>query len=285
MRGYNVASKVGRSVSAVIIASMSVGTPDGSSLSFLATAKHFENRVAVERLDLEVAKGELFGLIGPNGAGKTTTIKMAVGLLRPSSGRILVGGFDIQRDGPRARRLLGYVPDNAPLYDKLTGLEMLELAADLYQVSRQRRRRRIPALLEAMDLDSAASQMVQSYSRGMRQKLALCAALVHDPAVLFLDEPTVGLDPMAARQLRTMLQTLCATGHTVFLSTHALEIAAALCDRVGIFNQGRLVALGTVAELERTAGPGSSGSLEEVFMNVTGAEEQETAALISALGA
>jgi len=272
-------------VSAVIIASMSMGTPASPALAFLAVAKRFEDRMAVERLDLEVAKGELFGLIGPNGAGKTTTIKMAVGLLRPSSGRILVSGFDIQREGSRARRLLGYVPDNAPLYDKLTGLEMLELAADLYQVSRQRRRRRIPALLEALDLEADASQLVQSYSRGMRQKLALCAALVHDPEVLLLDEPTVGLDPVAARQLRTMLQSLCATGHTVFLSTHALEVAAVLCDRVGIFNQGRLVALGTVAELERTAGLDAAGSLEDVFMNVTGAEDQETARLISALGA
>ncbi|MHB1501036.1 MAG: ABC transporter ATP-binding protein [Candidatus Dormibacteria bacterium] len=263
---------------------------DGSSpppaIAFEAAEKSFDGQVAVAPLDLVVGPGELFGLIGPNGAGKTTTIKMAVGLLRPSRGRVLICGHDIQRQGTLARRRLGYVPDNASLYDKLTGLEMLELASDLHRISRERRRRRIPALLEALDLDHAAGQLVQSYSRGMRQKLALCAALMHDPQVLFLDEPTVGLDPQAARQLKVMLQTLCATGHTVFLSTHALEIAAALCDRVGIFHQAELVAVGTVAELERAAGvsSGHPGALERAFMSVTGAEDQESAGLISALG-
>ncbi len=270
----------------MIIASVTDGSPP-PAIAFEGVEKSFDGRLAVEDLDLRVGPGELFGLIGPNGAGKTTTIKMAVGLLRPSRGRVAIGGYDIQRQGTEARRRLGYVPDQAPLYDKLTGLEMLELASDLHQISRERRQRRIPALLSALDLEEAAGQLVQSYSRGMRQKLALCAALMHDPQVLFLDEPTVGLDPQAARQLKVMLQTLCATGHTVFLSTHALEIAATLCDRVGIFNQGRLVAVGTVAELERAAGANSGhpGALEQAFMSVTGATDQETSSLISALGA
>jgi len=261
--------------------------PSGAPpILFEGVARDFEGRVAVEELDLRVAPGELFGLIGPNGAGKTTTIKMAVGLLRPSRGRVLICGYDIQSRGGDARRHLGYVPDHAALYEKLTGIEMLELASDLHGVSRERRRRRIPALLEALDLASAAGQLVQSYSRGMRQKLALCAALMPDPEVVFLDEPTVGLDPQAARQLKVMLRTLCDTGHTVFLSTHALEIASALCDRVGIFNSGRLVALGTVAELERRGSlAGGPGALEDAFMAVTGAADQETTSLISALRA
>ncbi len=271
----------------MIIAGMVDESGGMPSILFEGVARDFEGRVAVEGLDLRVDPGELFGLIGPNGAGKTTTIKMAVGLLRPSRGRVLICGQDIQRQGSEARRHLGYVPDNAALYEKLTGVEMLELASDLHGVSRERRRRRIPALLEALELESAAGQLVQSYSRGMRQKLALCVALMPDPEVVFLDEPTVGLDPQAARQLKVMLRTLCDTGHTVFLSTHALEIASVLCDRVGIFDSGRLVALGSVADLERQSGAdaGVPGALEEAFMAVTGAQDRETASLISALSA
>jgi ABC-2 type transport system ATP-binding protein len=256
-----------------------------SQLSFASVSKRFGEQQAVHDLSLEVAPGELFGLIGPNGAGKTTTIKMAVGLLRPSSGRILVCGHDVQSDGRESRRHLGYVPDSAALYDRLTGSEMLQLAADLQGVSRDRRRRRVPALLEAFDLTEVQGQLIMSYSRGMRQKLALCAALVHDPEVLFLDEPTVGLDPRGARQLKLMLRTLCDSGHTVFLSTHALDIAAALCDRVGIFSDGTLAACGTVAELEEAgtrSGHGQAG-LEDAFLSVTGSSDDESANLLAAL--
>jgi ABC-2 type transport system ATP-binding protein len=257
--------------------------PASAPLRFEAVSKEFDGRSAVSGLDLELGAGELFGLIGPNGAGKTTTVKMAVGLLRPTSGRITVCGHDVQAEGRSARRHLGYVPDSASLYEKLTGAEFLQLASDLNGVSRRRRERRIPALLEALDLSRAAPQLVQSYSRGMRQKLALCAALIHDPEVVLLDEPTVGLDPRAARQLRSILKALCATGHTVFLSTHALDVASALCDRVGIFSAGRLVALGTVEEL---AGQGGGGEgLEAAFMQATGAEDGDSDRLIDALTA
>ncbi|MGH7643491.1 MAG: ABC transporter ATP-binding protein [Candidatus Dormibacteria bacterium] len=256
-----------------------------SHLSFEGVAKRFDGKFAVRDLDLQIAPGELFGLIGPNGAGKTTTIKMAVGLLRPSAGRILICGHDVQGDGRESRRHLGYVPDTAALYDRLTGSEMLQLAADLQGVAPERRRRRIPALLEGFDLTDVQGQLIMSYSRGMRQKLALCAALVHDPEVLFLDEPTVGLDPRGARQLKVMLRTLCDTGHTVFLSTHALEIAAALCDRVGIFSEGRLAACGTVPELQAQGRPDARADvgLEDAFMKVTGSESQESADLLTAL--
>jgi ABC-2 type transport system ATP-binding protein len=268
-----------------IIRPMAQFADRAGQLSFEGVSKSFGGQLAVRELDLRVLPGELFGLIGPNGAGKTTTIKMAVGLLRPSAGRIRICGHDVQSDGRESRRHLGYVPDSAALYDRLTGSEMLQLAADLHGVSAERRQRRIPALLEGFDLTAVQGQLIMSYSRGMRQKLALCSALVHDPEVLFLDEPTVGLDPRGARQLKIMLRSLCDSGHSVFLSTHALEIAAALCDRIGIFSDGRLAACGTVAELEaegRRSGQIDAG-LEDAFMAVTGSRDHEASNLLTAL--
>ncbi len=256
-------------------------------VSFEGVSKSFDGAAAVSELDLRLPPGELFGLIGPNGAGKTTTIKMAVGLVRPSRGRVMICGYDAQGEGREARRQLGYVPDTAALYDRLTGSEMLQLAADLHGVPLELRRRREQALVEAFNLGPDLGQLVLSYSRGMRQKLAICAALLHDPQVIFLDEPTVGLDPSGARELKLLLRGLCRSGRTVFLSTHALEVAAALCDRVGIFHRGQLAALGTVAELESRWRPGgaSGSALEDAFMAVTGAPEGEPAELVAALRA
>ncbi len=247
--------------------------------------KVYGTRVALQGLTLTVGAGELFGFIGPNGAGKTTTIKMAVGLLRPSAGQVRIGGHDAHRDGLAARRVTGYVPDSAALYDKLTGWETLELAADLHGVPARRRRGRMEALLRSFELEEVAGELVQSYSRGMRQKLALCAALVHDPLVLFLDEPTVGLDPRSARQLKDALRGLCREGRTVFLSTHVLEVAAALCDRVGVLDGGRLVACGTVPEVQALAtdGRGAPVDLEAAFLALTGEAGGDLAALLAAL--
>jgi ABC-2 type transport system ATP-binding protein len=160
---------------------------------------------------------------------------------------------------------------------------MLQLAADLQGVSKEQRQHRLPALLDTFDLREVENQLIMSYSRGMRQKLALCAALLHDPPVLFLDEPTVGLDPKGARQLTVVLRSLCNSGHTVFISTHALEVASALCDRIGIFSQGKLAACGTVAELEALGGGGSDATLEAAFMAVTNSLDNETSKLLEAL--
>ncbi|HUY60624.1 MAG TPA: ABC transporter ATP-binding protein [Candidatus Dormibacteraeota bacterium] len=247
--------------------------------------KVYGTRVAVEGLTLSVGAGELFGFIGPNGAGKTTTIKMAVGLLQPSAGRVCIGGHDAHRDGLAARRVTGYVPDTAALYEKLTGWETLELAADLHGVPVRQRRARMEAALHSFELDEVAGELVQAYSRGMRQKLALCAALIHDPLVLFLDEPTVGLDPRSARQLKDALRGLCREGRTVFLSTHVLEVAAALCDRVGVLDGGRLVACGTVSELQALAadGRGAPVDLEAAFLALTGEGSGDLAGLLAAL--
>lgn len=241
--------------------------------------KRYGDHVAVDSLSLEVPPGELFGFLGPNGAGKTTTIKMLVGLLRPTSGSAALCGHDVVTDSLAARRVAGFVPDHAALYERLTGREMLQLSGDLWGVSRDVQGARMEPMLETFALSRHAGELVQSYSRGMRQKLALCAALIHDPRVLFLDEPTVGLDPAGARQLKQVLRHLCDEGRTVLLSTHVLEVAERLCDRVGIVQEGRLIAVDTPGALR--AGGGES-TLEAAFLRLTG-EGEDLAPLLRAL--
>ena len=223
---------------------------------------------AVDDLTLDVAAGELFGFLGPNGAGKTTTIKMLVGLLRPSAGEARIAGFDMAKQAAQAKRRVGYVPDNPFLYDKLTGREFLDFIADLYSLpAGAARRGRAEGLLGLLDLEAQQDKLISGYSRGMRQKLALAAALLHDPQALFLDEPTVGLDPGSVRRLKDILRARCREhGSAVFLSTHTLEVASEICDRVGIFHRGRLIALGTPADLSARA---ESGRLEDVFLTLT----------------
>ncbi len=229
-------------------------------------------RAAVDGLDLTVHQGEIFGFLGPNGAGKTTTIKMVVGLLRPDAGRILVGARDAVREPLEVKRRLGYVPDNPDLYDRLTGLEFLNLLADVFGVSAADRRRRFAELLDTFELAGAAGDLIQSYSHGMKQKLALTGALFHEPDLLILDEPMVGLDPRSAHLFKEIMRRHCDRGRTVFFSTHILEVAERLCDRVGIIRQGKLIACGTPAELRNQGGAGES--LEDVFLELTeGGEE------------
>lgn len=231
--------------------------------------KRFGALTAVDGLNLEVQPGELFGFLGPNGAGKTTTIRMLTGLLRPTAGWVVIGGYDIQREPVRAKALLGYVPDEPVLYEKLTGREFLTFMADLYRVDRSRRNERIPELLELFGLSECADELIQSYSRGMRQKLAVAGALVHEPRVLILDEPTVGLDPRGARVLKDVLRALIGRGVTVFMSTHVLEIAEHMCTRVGIIDWGPLIACGTMEELRAQARE-DSATLEDIFLKLTG---------------
>ena len=237
-------------------------------VSMRALTKLYGDRLAVDNMSLDVAPGELFGFLGPNGAGKTTTIKMLTGLLRPTFGAAAICGHDTVRDAMRARSLVGYCPDTPSLYEKLSGREMLALSADLYGVPRELQVARIDPMLDSFGMLEHADELVQSYSRGMRQKLSLACALLHDPQVLFLDEPTVGLDPAGARQLKNILRRLCSEGRTVFLSTHVLEVAELLCDRVGVVQRGRLLTVGTPAELRAVGG---DESLEEAFLRITGA--------------
>jgi ABC-2 type transport system ATP-binding protein len=233
--------------------------------------KKFGEKLAVDGVNLGIHGGEVFGFLGPNGAGKTTTIKMIVGLLQPTSGTAKVAGFDVQAEPLQAKAACGYVPDTPNLYAKLSGRELLRFVGDLYEIPRATVDERGAELLRLFDLSDAQDDLIDSYSHGMKQKTALAAALIHDPRVLVLDEPTVGLDPKSARLIKDMLRQLADRGSAVFLSTHILEIAERMCDRIGIINQGRLVAVGTMEEL-RALGKGER-SLEDIFLELTGGAE------------
>lgn len=233
--------------------------------------KQYGEKVAVDHVSFEVGGGEIFGFLGPNGAGKTTTIKMIVGLLQPSSGSVTVNGFDVQKQPLQAKANLGFVPDTPNLYPKLTSRELLRFVGDLYRVDKSQIERRIDELLRVFDLSQVGDDSIDSYSHGMQQKTALAAALVHDPKVLVLDEPTVGLDPKSARMIKDMLRQLAGRGAAIFLSTHILEIAERMCDRIGIINNGQLVAVGTMQDL-RSLGSAES-SLEDIFLSLTGGAE------------
>lgn len=236
--------------------------------------KNYDGFAAVKDLSLEVRAGELFGFLGPNGAGKTTTIKMISGLLHPTEGTVEIEGHDILTDPIAAKAVLGLVPDSPVLYRKLSGREFLHFVAELYSVDRQVTERRIGDLLDLLGMKENADDLIETYSHGMKQKTAIMAALVHDPRVVVLDEPTVGLDPRSAKVAKDVLRALCKRGKTVFMSTHILEIAERMCDRVGIINKGELVAVGTVAELRARSEDGTT-SLEDIFLELTGGPEQQ----------
>jgi len=242
-----------------------------------ALQKHYGDTQAVKGIDLAVYPGEIVGFLGPNGAGKTTTIKMLVGLLRPSAGEAYIGGYDIQRQPLQAKSLLGYVPDQPYLPEKLTAREFLQFMAGLYQLEPGQAAQRGEELLRLFGLEERADELLGGYSHGMRQKAALSGALLHDPRALFLDEPTVGLDPRSARLIKDLLRSIAAQGTAVFMSTHILEIAERMCDRVFIVKQGEIIAAGTVDELRA----GSGESLEDIFLSLTG--DAEEAAIAEAL--
>jgi ABC-2 type transport system ATP-binding protein len=242
-------------------------------------SKRFGDKSAVKDVSFEVQGGEIFGFLGPNGAGKTTTIKMMVGLLQPSDGAVKISGYDVQAQPLPAKAASGYVPDTPNLYPKLSVRELLRFVGDLYGVDRQQASRRSEELLKLFDLETVGNDTIDSYSHGMQQKAALAAALVHDPQVLVLDEPTVGLDPRSARLIKDILRQLAERGAAVFLSTHILEIAERMCDRIGIIDKGSLVAVGTMDEL-RALGKGET-SLEDIFLGLTGgAEDSEIAEVL-----
>jgi ABC-2 type transport system ATP-binding protein len=233
--------------------------------------KSYGDKLAVDDVTFQVYGGEIFGFLGPNGAGKTTTIKAIVGLLRPTSGTVKVAGHDVVLEPVLAKAVCGYVPDEPNLYAKLTGRELLRFVGDLYGLDSSQAARRSEELLRLFGLTEAADDTTDSYSHGMKQKTSLAAALVRDPKVLVLDEPTVGLDPKSARLIKDILRQLADRGAAVMLSTHILEIAQNMCDRIGIINKGKLIAAGTMDEL-RSLGQGES-SLEDIFLGLTGGAE------------
>jgi ABC-2 type transport system ATP-binding protein len=230
--------------------------------------KQFGPKWAIRDLNLTVPAGTIYGFLGPNGAGKTTTIQMMVGLLRPTTGAVLIDGHDIVTDPVTAKACLGYVPDEPYLYEKLTGREYLEFTCALFDMPQAERRRRIDDLLELFLIAGDQHQLIGSYSHGMRQKIALIAALVHQPSNLFLDEPTVGLDPGTARLLKDILAREAAKGATVLFSTHILEIAETICDAVAIIHHGRAIATGTMPELRERSKQGNQ-RLEDIFIELT----------------
>ena len=224
---------------------------------------------AVDSLSLEIKNGEIFGFIGPNGAGKTTTIKMITGILIPDHGETEINGHSLKNDPIAAKKSMGYVPDNHDIYEMLTGREYLSFMADMYGVPMRERKERIERYLKQFELDKAVDNQIKSYSHGMKQKLVITGALLHEPALWILDEPLVGLDPRSAMLLKEQMRAHCSAGNTVFFSTHVLEVAERLCDRIGIVDKGRLIAVGTLDELRSSSGE----TLESIFLERTAKAE------------
>jgi ABC-2 type transport system ATP-binding protein len=231
--------------------------------------KRYGKFTAVDAISLEVPRGELFGLLGPNGAGKTTTMRMIAGILQPTSGSVLVGGIDMLSRPLEAKARIGFIPDRPFVYDKLTGGEFLRFAAALYGQDGAGVERRIDELLEIFDLAGWKHELTESYSHGMRQKLIICGALVHRPELIIVDEPMVGLDPKSARLLKDLFRQFVDRGGTVLMSTHTLEVAEVMCDRIAIVFKGRIAANGTMAELRQQTESGDM-SLEDLFLKLTG---------------
>jgi len=231
--------------------------------------KRYGKFTAVDAISLEVPRGELFGLLGPNGAGKTTTMRMIAGILQPTSGSVLVGGIDMLSRPLEAKARIGFIPDRPFVYDKLTGGEFLRFAAALYGQDGAGVERRIDELLEIFDLAGWKHELTESYSHGMRQKLIICGALVHRPELIIVDEPMVGLDPKSARLLKDLFRQFVDRGGTVLMSTHTLEVAEVMCDRIAIVFKGRIAANGTMAELRQQT-ESEDMSLEDLFLKLTG---------------
>ncbi|MDD5712808.1 MAG: ABC transporter ATP-binding protein, partial [Smithellaceae bacterium] len=230
--------------------------------------KSYGNVLAVKGINLNIDAGEIFGFIGPNGAGKTTTIRMMGGTLAPTKGVIVIDGIDMAKEPERAKRRIGFIPDRPFLYEKLTGMEFLKFSAELYGADGNGFQQRAKELLSTFLLSDWADELIESYSHGMKQRLIISAALLHDPKVIVVDEPMVGLDPAGIKKVKDIFRGLAKAGTTIFMSTHTLSVAEDLCDRIGIINKGELIALGTTGDLKRAAHV-QEADLEEVFLLLT----------------
>lgn len=222
---------------------------------------------AVDNIDLEIKSGEIFGFLGPNGAGKTTTIKMIVGLLKPDGGKISIDGVDVWDSPLEAKSKISYVPDNPEIYDKLKGIEYLNFIADMYEIPKEERIKNIEYYTKLFNIEHALGDIIGSYSHGMKQKIVLTSALITNPDLFILDEPMVGLDPKSAFNLKEIMRKMCNDGKTVFFSTHVLEVAEKICDRIAIINKGKIITVGTMEELREHAK--EKESLENIFLELT----------------
>jgi len=236
--------------------------------------KNFSAFKAVENITLEVKQGEIFGFLGPNGAGKTTTIKMMAGLIQPTAGEVYIKDWNINSHPQKAKQLCGFIPDRPFLYGKLTGREFLRFMGQLYTVAPSQILARTQQLFELFEMTDYGDDLIESYSHGMKQRLVMAGALIHKPCALIVDEPMVGLDPKGARLVKRLFRQLCDQGATVFMSTHTLEIAEEMCDRIGIILEGQLIAVGTMNELRASSGS-QAERLEQIFFKLTGDEAIE----------
>jgi ABC-2 type transport system ATP-binding protein len=237
-------------------------------IELVNVSKRYGDFLAVDSLNLQVQRGEIFGFLGPNGAGKTTTIRIMMGILKANSGQVFLGGYDVDREPERAKAICGFIPDRPFIYEKLSGNEFLHFIGKLHHVDSHRLERRVAELLEHFELSRWKDELVEGYSHGMKQRLVVCASLVHEPRILVIDEPMVGMDPKGARKLKDLFRSLANQGTTIFVSTHSISVAEEICHRIGIIQRGCLVACGDMADLYAQANT-KDGNLESVFLELT----------------
>lgn len=230
-------------------------------------SKSFGDKLALDNLNLKVKRGEIFGFLGPNGAGKTTTIKMIVGMLKQDKGHILIDGIDTLKDPIEAKKKFAFVPDNPDVYETMTGRQYLNFIGDVFEISIDKREENIKKYQEIFEMEENLDLLISSYSHGMKQKIVLMGALIHEPDLLILDEPMVGLDAKSSFRLKNIMRQLCDSGKSVFFSTHVMEVAEKVCDRIAIINKGKLIAVGSLEEIKNQAD--DEGSLEKIFLELT----------------
>jgi ABC-2 type transport system ATP-binding protein len=253
-----------------------IGNPKSKidMIQLIHLTKHYGKLAAVDDLNIEVPAGQIFGFLGPNGAGKTTTIRTMMGILKPTSGQILLSKHDVLKEPEKAKAISGFIPDRPFIYEKLSGNEFLEFVGKLHRVEAARLQYRIAELLELLELSPWKDELVESYSHGMKQRLVVCAALIHEPRILVIDEPMVGMDPKGARTIKDLFRSLAQNGTTVFLSTHSINVAEEICHRIGIIQKGRLIACGSTTEIHRQTS-NANGNLESVFLELTREQARE----------